>query len=102
MVHQRPTKGCFSTRRINRFCKPPSATTWSWAGKIIVVFSTMADFRGKMVPALRVRIPPPKQAAQQPQRAGNGCDAPTAMPAAERGPLAAATLLLWTELELIR
>jgi hypothetical protein len=31
-----------------------------WAGKIVVVFSTMADFRGKMVPALRVRIPPPK------------------------------------------
>ena len=33
-----------------------------WNGKIIVVFPTMADFRGKMVPALRVRIPPPKQA----------------------------------------
>jgi hypothetical protein len=32
----------------------------SWAGKIVVVFSTMADFRGKMSPALRVRIPPPK------------------------------------------
>ena len=31
-----------------------------WAGKIVVVFSTMADFRGKMGPALRVRIPPPK------------------------------------------
>ena len=37
-----------------------------WAGKIIVVFPTMADFRGKMGPALRVRIPPPKQAT------GNG------------------------------
>jgi hypothetical protein len=31
-----------------------------WANKIVVVYSTMADFRGKMVPALRVRIPPPK------------------------------------------
>ena len=32
-----------------------------WAGKIIVVFPTMAEIRGKMGPALRVRIPPPKQ-----------------------------------------
>ena len=37
-----------------------------WTGKIIVLFPTMAEFRGKMGPALRVRIPPPKQAA------GNG------------------------------
>ena len=34
-----------------------------WVGNVIVVFSTMADNRGKMVPALRVRIPPPKQTA---------------------------------------
>ena len=38
-----------------------------WKGKIIVVFPTQDDFRGRMVPVLRVRIPPPKQAA-----AGNG------------------------------
>ena len=37
-----------------------------WSGKIIVVFPTMAEFRGKMGPALRVRIPPPKQAAVKP------------------------------------
>ena len=37
-----------------------------WTNKIIVLFPTQADFRGRMVPALRVRIPPPKQAA------GNG------------------------------
>jgi hypothetical protein len=35
----------------------------SWKGKIIVVFPTQDDFRGRMVPVLRVRIPPPKQAA---------------------------------------
>jgi len=35
----------------------------SWTGKIIIVFPTMAEFRGEMKPALRVRIPPPKQAA---------------------------------------
>ena len=34
-----------------------------WTGKVIVIFPTMAEFRGKMAPALRVRIPLPKQAA---------------------------------------
>ena len=34
-----------------------------WVGKIVVIFPTMVDMRGKMVPALRVRIPPPKQAS---------------------------------------
>jgi len=46
-----------------------------WAGKIIAVFPTMAEFRGTMKPALRVRIPPPKQAA-----AGNGQTAKPATP----------------------
>jgi hypothetical protein len=32
-----------------------------WKNKIVVLFSTTTDNRGKMVPALRVRIPPPKQ-----------------------------------------
>ena len=39
-----------------------------WAGKIVVVFPTMAEFRGKMGPALRVRIPPPKQQWRHRQR----------------------------------
>ena len=34
-----------------------------------MLFPSMADLRGKMVPALRVRIPPPKQAT-----AGNGAN----------------------------
>jgi hypothetical protein len=34
-----------------------------WKGKIIAVFPTQDDFRGRMVPVLRVRIPPPRQAA---------------------------------------
>jgi hypothetical protein len=37
--------------------------TAGWASKIIVVFSTMVELRGKIVPGLRVRIPPPKQAS---------------------------------------
>jgi hypothetical protein len=40
--------------------------TTGWLGKLIVVFPTQADFRGRLVPALRVRIPPPRQAS------GNG------------------------------
>ena len=36
-------------------------TPRSWNGKIIVVFPTMVDMRGKMTPALRVRIPPPSK-----------------------------------------
>ena len=31
-----------------------------WPDKIIILFPTMAEFRGAMKPALRVRIPPPK------------------------------------------
>jgi hypothetical protein len=38
-----------------------------WAGKVIVLFPSTVDLRGKMVPSLRVRIAPPKQAT-----AGNG------------------------------
>ena len=38
-----------------------------WAGKVIVVYPTQTDFAGKVVGALRIRIPPPKQAT-----AGNG------------------------------
>jgi hypothetical protein len=32
-----------------------------WVGKIIIIFPTMVDMRGKLTAALRVRIPPPKQ-----------------------------------------
>jgi hypothetical protein len=43
-----------------------------WTGKIIVLFPTMAEFRGEMKPALRVRIPVPKD--------GNGKTAKPATP----------------------
>jgi hypothetical protein len=48
-----------------------------WAAKIIVIFPAMADFRGKMTPCLRVRIPPPKEAlaGAAPPRPGNGAAA---------------------------
>jgi hypothetical protein len=32
-----------------------------WSGKVIVLYPTEADYRGKMGPAVRVRIPPPKE-----------------------------------------
>jgi hypothetical protein len=37
-----------------------------WTGKIIIVFPTMAEFRGEMKPALRARIPTPKGRNGQP------------------------------------
>jgi hypothetical protein len=46
-----------------------------WKNKIIVVFPTTVEFRGKMVPGLRVRIPAPKQTATS---TGNGQAAVTA------------------------
>lgn len=46
-----------------------------WTDKIIVIFPTMTEVRGEMKPALRVRIPPPKQPsaapAVAPQPSGN-------------------------------
>jgi hypothetical protein len=32
-----------------------------WRNKVIAVYPTQVDFRGRMRPGLRVRIPPPKQ-----------------------------------------
>jgi hypothetical protein len=54
-----------------------------WVGKIIIIFPTMVDMRGKLTAALRVRIPPPKQAGttaapSKPAQSGNG--AATAAP----------------------
>ena len=73
--------------------------TSKWVNKIIVIYPTTANFGGKMVPALRVRIPPPKQAAAVPQQAvtsGNGANAPAPVgngaAAAAAAPVAAAAL----------
>ena len=55
--------------------------TAGWVGKIIVVFPTMVDMRGKDDTGLRVRIPPPKPsellaaAAPEPVQSGNGAAA---------------------------
>jgi hypothetical protein len=51
--------------------------TAGWTGKVIIIFSTMVEMRGKMVPGIRVRIPPPKQSGQaavapKPKLPGNG------------------------------
>ena len=60
-----------------------------WVGKIIIIFPTMVDMRGKLTAALRVRIPPPKQAGataavspSKPTQSGNG--AATAAPPPKR------------------
>ena len=62
-----------------------------WKGKIIILFPTMAEFRGKMGPAMRVRIPPPKQAAGNGQ--GQGQAAAAKAPAEPPPPPPATTTL---------
>jgi hypothetical protein len=57
--------------------------TTAWVGKVIAVFPVMTDFRGKVTSGLRVRIPPPKQAAEaapapSPAPTGNGAAAAAA------------------------
>jgi hypothetical protein len=59
--------------------------TAGWAGKVIIIFPMMVEMRGKMVPGLRVRIPPPKHGGQavatpKPKPSGNGHTAVTAKP----------------------
>ncbi len=55
-----------------------------WSGKIVALFPTKVDMRGRMVDALRVRIPPPKQAGNG--QAGNGSAQaqPAAAPPAQK------------------
>jgi hypothetical protein len=59
--------------------------TKAWKEKILVLFPTMVDYRGKLVPGLRVRIPPPKMAAASPAPkpttpSGNGAGAAAVKP----------------------
>jgi hypothetical protein len=51
--------------------------TARWIGRVIIIFPMMVEMRGKMVPGLRVRIPPPKHGGQavasvKPKPSGNG------------------------------
>ena len=38
-----------------------------WTGKIIVIYPTMAEFRGEMKPCLRVKLPAPKSPPPKPE-----------------------------------
>src|SRR6516225_10905532 len=61
-----------------------------WVGKIIIIFPTMVDMRGKLTPALRVRIPPPK---------GNGQGQAAAAPAGPPPPPPSATTSVADDLD---
>jgi hypothetical protein len=67
--------------------------TVNWPAKIIALFPTMAEFRGKMGPALRVRIPPPKPptgtAPPSPSASPSGNGAAAALPRSGNGGAAA-------------
>lgn len=66
--------------------------TAGWTGKVIAVLPTMVDIRGKLGPALRVRILPPKQAAaaapptQPASPSGNGTAVASPPPTAPADP----------------
>ena len=57
--------------------------TDGWAGKIVVLFSTMTDMRGRMTQGLRVRIPPPKGNGGVAARPVKPAPKPAAKPAAK-------------------
>jgi hypothetical protein len=77
------TRGLVLNRVNNRTIRGAFGDTCeSWTGKIIIAFPTMAEFRGEMKPALRVRIPPPKgngQPAAKPAPADDDLDIPASL-----------------------
>ena len=84
-------KGLVLNRTNNRTIRGASGDDVAgWIGKLIVVFPTQADFRGRPVGALRVRIPPPKQAktsvAPPAQETANAAAATNPAPAASPEP----------------
>jgi hypothetical protein len=75
-------RGLVLNRTNNRTLRGPFGDDCAgWVGKIIVVYPTMAEFRGDMKPCLRVRIPPPKSNGQ-PAAAMPATPPPTIDPAA--------------------
>jgi hypothetical protein len=57
------SKGLVLNRTNNRTIRGAYGDdTAGWIGKLIVLFRTKTDLDGELVDALRVRIPPPKQA----------------------------------------
>jgi hypothetical protein len=60
--------------------------TAGWAKQLIVVFPTQAEFRGRLVGALRVRIPPPKQGTSRPSSTAEAVNTVAAPPPPEARP----------------
>jgi hypothetical protein len=61
-------KGLVLNRTNNRTIRDKYGDdTAGWAGRLIVLFQTQAEFRGRVGPALRVRIPSPKPGGKTPQ-----------------------------------
>jgi hypothetical protein len=76
------TRGLVLNRVNNRTIRGAFGDTCDdWTNKIIVVFPTMAEFRGTMKPALRVRIPTPKGNGQPTAKAATPPQAAAINPA---------------------
>jgi hypothetical protein len=63
--------------------------TADWKDQIIIVFSMMVSMRGQMVPGLRVRIPPPRQASTKPTSTTFMSRGQQTQPLGSNGPVAA-------------
>jgi len=60
--------------------------TDGWINQVIALFPTTTDFRGNTVPALRVRIPPPKQGAASSSNGAAQAKDPELEPAPAKSP----------------
>ena len=61
--------------------------TNDWQGRVIVAYPTEAEMRGRMVPAVRVRIPPPKTQSANGQQAAQRAAADVAAAATAKRPI---------------
>ena len=68
LYFQNKTKGMILNKtNANNIAALYSPETDAWAGRQLIIFEAMVDFKGQTVPALRVRGPMPKDQPKQPQ-----------------------------------
>lgn len=57
---------CLNKTNSNNIALVYGDDTDDWAGKELMLYPTMVDFQGRSVPAIRVKVPPPKDRAKAP------------------------------------
>jgi arabinogalactan endo-1,4-beta-galactosidase len=70
LYFQNKTKGMILNKtNANNIAALYSPETDAWAGRQLIIFEAMVDFKGQTVPALRVRGPMPKDNGHKPAMA---------------------------------